>query len=74
MFVWGGAALLGWIAGELIAGEKVLQPYLTVITEKIGVGFDTFALWCAAVGALFVISVGILVMRSRSAAHSGGPD
>ena len=74
MFVWGGAALLGWIAGELIAGEKVLQPYLATLTQKLGIGFETFQLWCAVAGALFVIAIGILVMRTRSDAPSGGPD
>lgn len=74
MLVWGGAALLGWIAGELIAGEKVLQPYVTTITDKLGIDFHTFELWCATVGASFVIAVGLLVMRARGDARSGGPD
>lgn len=72
--VWGGAALLGWIAGELIAGEKVLQPYVTAISQNLNIGFHTFQLWCAAAGALFVIAMGSLVMRTRSDASSGGPD
>jgi YjbE family integral membrane protein len=74
IIVWGGAALLGWIAGELIVGEKVLQPYVTEITQKLGIGFHTFELWCATAGASFVIAVGLLVMRARSDAHSSGPD
>ncbi len=74
VFVWGGAALLGWIAGELIASEKVLRPYVTVVTEKLGIGFHTFELWCATVGALFVIAVGVLVMRARGEPRSPGPD
>ena len=69
-----GAALLGWIAGELIVGEKVLQPYVAAITDKLGIDFHTFELWCATVGASFVIAVGLLVMRARSGAHRGGPD
>jgi predicted tellurium resistance membrane protein TerC len=74
MLVWGGAALLGWIAGELIVGEKVLQPYVTTITDNLGINFHTFELWCATVGASFVIAVGLLVMRARSGPHRGGPD
>jgi YjbE family integral membrane protein len=74
MLIWGGAALLGWIAGELIVGEKVLQPYVTTITDNLGINFHTFEFWCATVGASFVIAVGLLVMRARSGAHHGGPD
>jgi YjbE family integral membrane protein len=74
VLVWGGAALLGWIAGELIAGEKVLQPYVMTITDKLGIEFHTFELWCAVIGASFIVAVGLLVMRARRNAQSGSPD
>ena len=74
LLVWGGAALLGWIAGELIAGEKVLQPYVTAMTDRLGIGFHTFELWCGAIGTLFVIAVGVLVTRIRGDVRSSGSD
>jgi predicted tellurium resistance membrane protein TerC len=63
--VWGGGALLGWIAGELIVGEQVLRPFLDEITDGLGIDFRTFELSAAAVGALLVVGAGVLIMRAR---------
>jgi YjbE family integral membrane protein len=65
VLVWGGAALLGWIAGELIAGEQALRPFLTGITASLGIEFHTFELIAAFLGALLVVGGGLLVVRSR---------
>ena len=37
ILVWAGAALLGWVAGELIATEPVLQDYVAALAEYLGV-------------------------------------
>ena len=69
VLVWAGAALLGWIAAELIVGEQLLQPSVAEITQRLGVSFHTFEHWSAALGAAFVIGVGALLKRAR--ANSG---
>lgn len=57
LFVWAGAGLLGWIAGELIADDPGLQTLL---------GKDIPNLLGAIVGALLVIAVGYLyVVRKK---------
>ncbi len=64
--VWGGAALLGWIAAELIVGEQLLQPSVAEITQRLGVGLHTFENWSAALGAAFIVGAGMLVKRARA--------
>jgi YjbE family integral membrane protein len=51
LFVWAGAGLLGWIAGELIADDPGLQNWL---------GKDIPNLLGAITGALLVIVIGYL--------------
>jgi YjbE family integral membrane protein len=63
VLVWGGGALLGWIAGEVMTADPV-------IGQVIGTGPAHFvADWGARVGAVFVVSLGLwLVRRHRSLA------
>jgi YjbE family integral membrane protein len=62
ILVWAGAALLGWVAGEIIVKDGAVAGYLG----------DEFVhrvhLWSAAVGALFVVAVGWLIRRVK---HKG---
>ena len=52
ILVWAGAALLGWVAGEIIVKDAAVVSYL-------GEEFvDKIHLWAAAVGAIFVVAVG----------------
>src|SRR5215510_13464313 len=37
LLVWAGSALLGWVAGELIATEPILQPYIADLAQMLGV-------------------------------------
>ena len=62
VIVWAGAALLGWIAGEMI----VHDPYLV---ERFAIGPDSKVQYlAAAAGAVFVVAVGwLLKSRSRPA-------
>ncbi len=66
ILVWGGAALLGWIAAELIVGEQLLQPLVAEITQRLGMSLRAFEHWSAALGAAFVIAVGALIKRARA--------
>lgn len=55
--VWAGAALLGWIAGEIIAKDPLIAAHLDPATA--------YTVWigAAAIGALFVVAVGLLRRR-----------
>lgn len=57
IFVWAGAALLGWIAGEMI----VADPWLV---EQIGHVSTLMHYGAAAVGAAIVVAIGLLMTRS----------
>jgi predicted tellurium resistance membrane protein TerC len=62
--VWAGAALLGWIAGEIIAKDPLFTANLDPAAAHIA------AIIGATLGALFVVGVGLLRRRwlRRSAA------
>jgi YjbE family integral membrane protein len=66
ILVWAGAALLGWIVGEVIATDPVIQGYLE---PKFGAeGFHYITLFCALTGAILVLAVGGMWRRSKLAA------
>jgi hypothetical protein len=71
--VWGGAALLGWIAAELIIGEQLLRPFLTDVALGLGTSVHSLEYVGGAAGALLVVGVGAFVMRARGdlGGHSG---
>jgi YjbE family integral membrane protein len=63
ILVWAGAALLGWIVGEVIATDPVVSRYL--IGTYGGSIAHTVEYTAAATGAVLVIVVGWLWRRSR---------
>jgi predicted tellurium resistance membrane protein TerC len=68
ILVWAGAALLGWIVGEVIATDPVIQGFLE---PRFGAeGFHYIVLFCALIGAILVLVVGGLWRRSKQAAHA----
>jgi predicted tellurium resistance membrane protein TerC len=62
ILVWAGAALLGWVAGEIIIKDAALSHWLGEDTV------ERWHLWAAAVGAVFVVAVGWAIRRMR---HQG---
>lgn len=64
VLVWAGAALLGWIAGELLVSDPGVLPYSEQIAKSLGVTFHTLELIAAAVGAAFVVLMG-MILRAR---------
>ncbi|QIB32503.1 TerC family protein [Ancylobacter pratisalsi] len=83
ILIWFGAALLGWIAGEMLVGDKVVLEFMqgysaglvdVVLDPEDPVGLKAAALphYVASVfGAIFVISFGLLVKNRRSATTAG---
>jgi YjbE family integral membrane protein len=64
VLVWAGAALLGWIAGELIATEPVLQPAIEGAAGFLGVSTKMVARLLEVTGALLVCTIGYVIQRS----------
>ncbi|MBC7802142.1 MAG: TerC family protein, partial [Gemmatimonadaceae bacterium] len=61
VIVWAGAALLGWIAGEMI----ITDPF---IADRIGSFAGTAHYIAAAAGALLVVAAGFFIKRQGGAA------
>jgi YjbE family integral membrane protein len=59
ILVWAGAALLGWVAGEIIVKDAAVEAYLgRHLVEQAHV-------WSAPVGAAFVVATGFILLRLR---------
>jgi YjbE family integral membrane protein len=56
--VWGGGALLGWIAGGLLPEDPIIARYFSEATT------DTLDIVCGIAGAIFVVLVGLYMVRS----------
>ena len=75
IFIWAGAALLGWIAGEVMATDPIVFGYLSA---KLGEPFAWQVEFAAAgAGALLVIGAGGLwqqlsASKARAAADEAG--
>ncbi len=61
VLVWAGAALLGWIAGDIMAVDPAVSGYLTAeLGEKVAWWIEMAA---AAAGAFLVVAVGAFLRR-----------
>jgi YjbE family integral membrane protein len=63
ILVWGGGALLGWVAGDIITKDDAL---LNIVSAE---RLEQLHYWAAAAGALFVLGMGYLLTRGRRAAE-----
>jgi YjbE family integral membrane protein len=63
ILVWAGAALLGWIAGEIMIEDPAVVGWIGAETAH------RLVYWAAAAGAAFVVGVGILLTRRRRPAE-----
>ena len=83
VLVWAGAALLGWIAGELLVTDVVSvtqvqtwNPALVVVDPESAAGLRPVGLIlysAATIGALIVLLVGWVLLRRRSRGAVGVP-
>jgi YjbE family integral membrane protein len=62
--IWGGGALLGWIAGGLLPDDPMVAQYFSAET------LETLDVVGGVAGAIFVVLVGWYLVRSRSPAES----
>ena len=58
ILVWAGAALLGWVAGDIMVKDNALNAFVSADT------LHGLHVWAAAAGAAFVVGLGWL-LRSR---------
>ena len=59
ILVWAGGGLLGWVAGDIIVKDAALANWLSpALLDRLHIG-------AAVVGAVFVVGLGYLLMRSR---------
>ena len=63
ILVWAGAALLGWIAGEIMIEDAAVTSWLGEAVAH------RFVYWAAVAGAVFVVGVGLLLTRGRRPAE-----
>lgn len=63
ILVWGGAALLGWIAGELLATEPFLSPVIHTLAEALQATPKAIMRGFEIIGALLVLLVGWVIAR-----------
>ena len=83
VLVWAGAALLGWIAGELVVGDKVAllqiqdwNPALLVPDPDATVGIKpgpALHYAAASIGTIIVLAWGWMLLRKRSRGSVGVP-
>ena len=64
--VWAGAALLGWIAGELIVGERLLAPVYAGWAGSLSLAPLSMPTLGGALGASLVLMVGAIAQARRS--------
>lgn len=88
LLIWAGAALLGWIAGSLLATDPVVGRYISadahfVVDTSYAIfdradratldfSLNLLQLACSLLGAIGVVVAGVLVMRSRRSTAHAG--
>ena len=66
ILVWAGAALLGWVAGELIVTDAVLQPHVAALAESLGMPEKLLVRGMEGFCAVLVVLVGWRILKARS--------
>ncbi len=68
VIVWVGAALLGFVAGEMLVGDPALEAPLQRFDAMMGISHHTLALMAGGIGALLVLGLGkIFLVRHQKA-------
>jgi predicted tellurium resistance membrane protein TerC len=67
--VWAGAALLGWIAGELVMEDPISNPYFEALGAQLGLGHHAIELSLKAIGAAIVLMIGWSMARMAARKH-----
>jgi YjbE family integral membrane protein len=73
ILVWAGAALLGWIAGELIVEDPISGPYFDAIANTYAISHKALVYGMHVLGTLVVLVAGWILLRRRSRGSVGVP-
>ena len=65
ILIWAGAALLGWIAGELLFEEPILHHYFEEGAKLLSITHHQMEKVAAAVGAAIVVMIGWMMTRGH---------
>lgn len=71
LLVWAGSALLGWVAGELIAHEPTLQPYLQGLADSLALSLHAITRSIEVGGAILVVAAGWIISRAGARKTAG---
>jgi YjbE family integral membrane protein len=67
VIVWVGAALLGFIAGELLVGDPALEGPVARLDASLGMSMHSFSLLAGVLGAILVLTLGkVFLMRQKA--------
>jgi YjbE family integral membrane protein len=66
VLIWAGAALLGWVAGGLIATEPLLKPSLDGLAGATGLSVKGLTHIAEGIGALLVVAAGLAIQRNTA--------
>ena len=59
ILVWGGAGILGWVAGEIFSEDPVVHGFFH------GMGIENFEVPAEIIGCLIVLAVGYIWHRQH---------
>ena len=73
ILVWAGAALLGWVAGELLVEDPVSRPYFDALGAAYGFGHSAIEYMVQSLCVTVVLLWGWTLLRRRSRGSVGVP-
>lgn len=67
LVIWLGAALLGFIAGEIVVEDPAIKDGLAAAASDVGLSGGSLATACGLAGAVLVVAIGALMIRRHKA-------
>ncbi len=69
LIVWLGAALLGFIAGEIFVEDPAIIDWMQAFATSMGMTTHTLATLCGIAGAIIVLAIGKIMLARRPQKH-----
>lgn len=71
ILIWAGAALLGWISGELLATEPALAPVMNTLAQSLHLTPKGIARLFEVIGATLVLLAGWVIVNRKNGRDAG---